>query len=312
MAVSRCLVQSKKHIITDTPQNVDYSLKESVFHGTAAFPVAIYHDDIQAEEVMWHWHEEFEIGFITNGDVLLEAGTRKYVLHPGDGFFINSGVIHAAKNASPGSPSALKSIVFHSSVISGMRGSLYDQKYVLPIIQNRNMRDYILYTGEQSDSKMLFLMKEIWTAMFSEEEDYTLCVRYNLSRLFSMLINRHEESFVSDHSYDLVRENRAQTMLEFIHRKYTESITLTDIAAEASVSVSEALRCFNQIIGLTPIQYLKKYRLSRAAQLLKETDYSISKICELCGFQDNSYFAKSFREVYHSSPHSYRCSANKE
>lgn len=37
---------------------VDDSARELMEHGTAAFPIACYHDDLQAEPVPWHWHEE--------------------------------------------------------------------------------------------------------------------------------------------------------------------------------------------------------------------------------------------------------------
>ena len=39
---------------------VDDSARELMEHGTAAFPIACYHDDLQAEPVPWHWHEELE------------------------------------------------------------------------------------------------------------------------------------------------------------------------------------------------------------------------------------------------------------
>ena len=40
---------------------VDDSARELMEHGTAAFPIACYHDDLQAEPVPWHWHEELEV-----------------------------------------------------------------------------------------------------------------------------------------------------------------------------------------------------------------------------------------------------------
>ena len=39
---------------------MDDSARELMEHGTAAFPIACYHDDLQAEPVPWHWHEELE------------------------------------------------------------------------------------------------------------------------------------------------------------------------------------------------------------------------------------------------------------
>ena len=72
------------------------------------------------------------------------------------------------------------------------------------------------------------------------------------------------------------------------------------------ISVSEALRCFHNTIGLTPIQYTKYYRVQRAADMLLNTDQKIARIGEACGFQEMSYFAKAFREQMGVTPSEYR------
>ena len=305
MAVSKCSVQTKKSFLSERPQNMDYELKESVFHGTSQFPLAIYDDNICLEEVMWHWHEEFEVGFITEGSVLIESGSRKYIVHQGDGFFINSSIIHAVKNGKPSCPAALKSIVFHRSIIGGMAGSIFDREYVLPILNNHKFPEYIFHQNNLLHLNMISMIRTAWDAVFEEQDAYELKVRNVLSELFVDLISVCSADTV--HNYgNIVRENRVQVMFAFIHDNYGENITLQEIAQQAAISTSEALRCFRQVVGISPMQYLKKYRLSRAAQLLREETQSISEVSTLCGFQDHSYFTRSFREVYGATPRTYR------
>ena len=74
---------------------------------------------------------------------------------------------------------------------------------------------------------------------------------------------------------------------------------------DRSLSVSECLRCFHRTIGTTPIQYLKSLRIKKAAELLTNTDMKIVDIGIICGFQDMSYFAKTFRNIYGCTPVSY-------
>lgn len=306
MAISKCSVYSKDSYMKDKKNPMDSTLKESVFHGTSAFPVAIYYDDMQEGEVIWHWHEEFEVGWITEGQVLIETGNGKFILHQGDGFFINSGMIHAMKNTRSGYPSALKSIVFHGSVIGGTNGSFFDQNYVVPLMQNQALRVFILRNENKEHQTFLSFIQNAWHAMKIEEDGYQLCVRENLSHLFHKLIRQQKSISNCNQTFHRNYDIRTQIMLEFIHRNYAENITLTDIADAASISISEALRCFHNIIGIPPIKYLKKYRLSRAAQLLEESDEPISAISSICGFHDNSYFTKCFHEVYHCSPRDYK------
>ena len=72
----------------------DAAGRELTAHGTAAFPIACYHDDLAAEPVPWHWHEEVEMLIASEGRVLAAAAGEKYQLDEGDGIFINAGVLH--------------------------------------------------------------------------------------------------------------------------------------------------------------------------------------------------------------------------
>ena len=83
------------------------------------------------------------------------------------------------------------------------------------------------------------------------------------------------------------------------------------IAASAAISPSECLRCFHDMIGTTPNQYLRDQRTQRAAELLCGTGLQVSEIAAQCGFQDASYFARAFRQVYGCGPTEYRRKARR-
>ena len=79
MSVSICSVSTPGSENDKKPDGQNISLKEGVFHGSADFPAAVYQDDLTREEVMWHWHEELELGWITRGSVLVETGKDRIV-----------------------------------------------------------------------------------------------------------------------------------------------------------------------------------------------------------------------------------------
>ena len=64
--------------------NVDSNKMDIARHGTAAFPVASYHDDLSQYDIDWHWHEEMEAVVLTSGSVVFAAGNRKYTLQAGE------------------------------------------------------------------------------------------------------------------------------------------------------------------------------------------------------------------------------------
>lgn len=60
------------------------------------------------------------------------------------------------------------------------------------------------------------------------------------------------------------------------------------------------------LTGLTPVEFLRQMRLKIAAQLLESSDYNISEIAYMTGFNDEKYFSRCFRSVYGKTPTEYR------
>ena len=111
----------------------DDSARELLKHGTPAFPIACYHDDLQAEPVPWHWHEELEVLLVSEGTILATAAGEKYRLTVGEGLFINAGVLHGDWPLNAG-PCRLHSMVFHPRLVGGSPDSVFWQKYLQPLL----------------------------------------------------------------------------------------------------------------------------------------------------------------------------------
>lgn len=304
MPVSKCPSLARTPLVPAPPSGTSLSFREPIV-GTPDFPIAAYYDKIERNAVIWHWHEEFEIGCITEGSIIAEIGNRKYTLSRGELFFINSKVMHSMRNVSPGAPAVFKALTFDGSIVGGNENSVFHRKYVLPIIKNTGLRGYIFRKGDTYTDRIFPDMINLWSAVCDEENGYELYVRNELSTFFQLMLNCTAGStfHISDGEQRL--ESRARIMLNYIHSHYSNTVTLQEIADSASVSTSEALRCFKKIIGVSPIQYLKKYRLQKAAAFIESSSYSIKEVCNLCGFSDCSYFSKSFKEVYHCTPNDY-------
>lgn len=308
MAISKCISLSSENRIDNSCPDSFFRTNETGCHGRPDFPAAIYLDDVTDRFVNWHWHEEFEIGFVTEGSVAVGCGNRKYILESNDIFFINSNVLHSMRNHHPGRKAVFKSAAFDGSVIGGSINSVFYNRYLIPVRNNINLRDYIIKPESPIYDRIFSLTADIWDMIFNEIPDYEILVRNKLSDLFCILLHIQENttSENKEKPHNLLQENRVQILLDYIHEHYSEKTTLEDLAKAVSVSKTEVLRCFKSIIGQSPVRYLRAYRLQRAAYMITNTDNSIGQICEECGFDDNSYFTKSFKEMYHCTPHDYR------
>ena len=94
--------------------------------------------------------------------------------------------------------------------------------------------------------------------------------------------------------------------IEYINYHFAEKLTLDDISARAGFSRYHFARIFKENTGLTLIEYINARRCDTACFLLRETKKTIGEICSECGFENPSYFAKSFCRIHGILPSEYR------
>ena len=90
---------------------------------------------------------------------------------------------------------------------------------------------------------------------------------------------------------------------------YKRDWRLDEIARIACMSKSSLLSVFKEATGYSPIDYLIRIRLHKAAEMLAASTFTISEIAPECGFADSNYLTRQFRKVYKLSPREYRRSS---
>ena len=278
--------------------------RELVQHGSALFPIACYAEDLSSYSVAWHWHEEFEYVLCTKGPLHVDVNKTRLTLQTGQGVFINSGVLHAVEQAPEGT-ALLHSGVFHPRLVGGM-DTIYWQKLIRPLLQPGVPSYFLLSKGEPWQAEVLARLWEAWHAVDEEPDDYENRVRYLLSAALHTLAAHCPVGECRSSRQEQVAAQRMKQMLRFVEEHYAEELTVERIADSVALSESACLRSFRQLLGTTPIQYVKQYRIEKAAGLLLTTRLRTGEIGAECGFTDLSYFTKTFREIKHCTPREYR------
>lgn len=274
-------------------------------HGTGLFPVACYHNDLSVNSVPWHWHAELEVGVVTEGAAVAAAGTERFPIQQGQGFFINAGVLHGMWRS--GGPSCrFHSVVFHPRLVGGSLDSIFWQNYIQPLIGDGTRQSICLDRSEMWHRQALDAIEAAWESCVEEAPGYDLRVREALSQFAFLLAGNRPAAARAPSERTLRDEQRVKQMLQFIQENYAEPLTVADIARSAAIGESECSRCFRRIIGAAPIQYLKQFRVRKAAEALASSEEAVAEIGARCGFQDASYFAKTFREMEGRTPGEYR------
>lgn len=287
------------------PVATDRQGRELIEHGTALFPAACYHDNISEAGVPWHWHDELEALVVETGTARVAVNGRDCMVKQGEGFFVNTGALHGIWPEGE-EICRLRSVVFHPRLVGGGVDSIIWQKYLEPLLSDPCRTGVYFANLQEWERDALRAIGEAWQCCVSETEGFELAVRERLSRLV-FLLAKHRPGAGKRPSEKALRNGaRIKVMLQYIQEHYGEELTLARIAQSAALSENECLRCFRDMIGSTPIQYVKQVRIQQAAELLLSTDRKISEIGGVCGFQEMSYFAKTFRELKGCTPGEYR------
>jgi signal transduction histidine kinase/DNA-binding LacI/PurR family transcriptional regulator/AraC-like DNA-binding protein/ActR/RegA family two-component response regulator len=100
-------------------------------------------------------------------------------------------------------------------------------------------------------------------------------------------------------------------VMAYIHAHYSEDITREQLALHVGLSARHLTRCFNQEIGLAPMDYLNRFRVVQARRLLDEGHFNITEVMAATGFNDSSYFSRVFRREAGISPRKYLSQSDK-
>lgn len=192
----------------------DSAGRELTVHGTAAFPIACYHDDLEAAPVPWHWHEELELLIASEGGVLAAAAGEKYTLAEGDGLFINAGVLHADWPLAVGR-CRLHSVVFHPRLVGGSPDSVFWQKYLQPLLTDPSRPCAVLRRSVDWQREAMGCMERAFRAVVNEIPGYEFKTRAALSEMMYLLVTRAPATRAVPKKA-LRSADRIKTMLQFV------------------------------------------------------------------------------------------------
>lgn len=245
-----------------------------------------------------HWHPEMEIFSLLCGSVRVNAGSESCELRPGEGCFLNAQVVHSFQALGLGE-CRFQSFVFDPAIVGGMPGSVFDVKFVRPLLDSGVP---FLRLG-RGDRPFFSALAAGIQACREEAPGFELALRDALSQAVLCVGSRCD---FQERKAPSVQEERLKEMLLWIDGHLEEPMGAADLAAAGHVSLRECQRVFRRYLGCSPVEYLRRRRLLRAAELLRTTQTPVTEIALRCGFATPSYFAGEFKKLIGKTPQQYR------
>lgn len=226
-------------------------------------------------------------GYLDSDD--LGGVTRKYEPKAGEGFLICPGQVatYAAHKTDPWKYVWLEFDGLRAAEYMENAGLGPSQPIYRPLseAQGDTVRDTMLYIADHSDASALHLVGHL--CLFVDGLIQTSSTRKELRG-------------------GQLRDFYIQEAITFMEGNYHRELTVEELADVCKLNRSYFSKIFKDNMGCPPQEFLIRLRLSKAADLMKDTGESIGAIAAQCGYPNQLHFSRAFHKRYGLSPREWR------
>lgn len=255
-----------------------------------------------------HFHPEYEIFYILEGQRDFFFDNRVHHASKGDLILIDSNLIHMTTSTGEDdfghnriilyiTPDRMKSFeaAYPSLNLSRFFRMNYGVYHLNEAQQNIFMDFYYRFKKEYQDKK----------------PNYQLAMEFAVMELLLQMTRdlKRNETFY-EHCQDSKNYRHAYEIADYLSEHFRDDIDLSFLAKNFYLSKYYLCRTFREVTGYNIREYINIYRIRAAKQLLEETDESIDSVAEKVGYHSATHFEKIFKSYMNISPLRYRKQRN--
>jgi len=233
-----------------------------------------------------NWHNNIEILCCAKGEGTVICNSIEYNVKEDDIIVINSNVLHSTSTNS------------------------FFEYYCL-IIDERFLSENGIETAETEyqcliqspDAKQIY--SKVIHEISSDNKYRTAAIRSAVLELMLFLSRNFSEEQAISEKNRVQSDEYIKLAIGYIKANLSQRLTLEDTAAKVGLSKFHFSREFKKATGMTFISFVNAIRCHNAKKLLSRKKYSIHEIALRCGFENDSYFSKTFRSITGCLPSEY-------
>lgn len=225
----------------------------------------------------FNWHSNIELLCFMKGSGYVTYGNEKIYVQKGDIAVININMIHSVSS----------------------NGTL---EYYCLIIDNDFLKsngincDKYDYESRICSQTLNNLYAETVSAIVTRDELREPLVKAALLRLMVYLTKNHADTAKHNQGQASNTGESIRLAIGYIRSHIFNKLTLDEVAEEVGLSKYHFSREFKKATGMTVVSYINTVRCTNARKLLLKNEYSIHDIAIKCGFENDSYFSKTFKK----------------
>ncbi|MBR5518716.1 MAG: AraC family transcriptional regulator [Clostridia bacterium] len=256
-------------------------------------PVAI--SSTALEDTAPHIHKEFEMIYVAKGKTYGKTAMESYTASKGDIILANPMEVHSL-TIDKEEEYFHHCICFDTSLIS-------DTTMAEALAEGTMYAQHII----KSDHPSSAIIRDLFLKLFKVAEDDGETAPLEAGAYISLIF---AEIVKADLISKVIKRNKQSVfcskIIKYINENYSKSITSAEPAKEFFYTQSHFCRTFTQNFGTSFSVFLNMYRVARAKEMLENTYTKISDIAQNCGFENLSYFSKTFKKIVGLSPAEYK------
>lgn len=265
-----------------------------------SFSVRKFQNQFMFKDPIWHFHPEYEIVYVTNGQGKRHIANHISYYEGGDLIFIGPNLPHFGFT--------LDQSEGYSEVVVQLREDFLGQSFLnapeLYLIKQlfERAKTGLSFGGATRHSIGRQLMNMLDMSPFER-------LMSLLDILHSMALSEDFES-LNANAFTLSvapeDEQRIQTIYAYVQNNYKTDANLDTIAEMVSMTVPAFCRFFKKVTNQTFVQFVNEFRIAFACKLLRDKDMLIIDIAHQAGYNNLSHFNKQFAKITGRSPRVYK------
>lgn len=240
----------------------------------------IFHYDVVGENKrgMSNWHDNIEIIYCMEGAGQSICNSVEYDVVPGDILVVNSNVIHS----------------FRGNNRIGYYCLIVDSGF----LEANGLRvNELEFESLVKSDTVRRLYEKLVEEINSEKEYRVTAIRTQVLNLVLHLARHYALSGSERTKGKAAVDDYIKKSISYMKSNYGERLTLDKVAEEVGLSKYYFAREFKRATGMTVVSFLNIIRCRNARGLLLNKKHSVRETAYLCGFENDSYFSKTFKKV---------------